>query len=61
MSIIWSVEDYFYIAGSLNAENLHGDVFLNFSILALTELPAPIIGRFFMGKNGIGFFLIIGP
>ena len=50
ISIIWSVEDYFYIAGSLNAENLHGDVFLNFSLMALTEFPAPILGRFLIGE-----------
>ena len=51
MAIIWSVNDYFYVAGSLNAENLHGDVWLNFSLVALTEAPAALVGTFLMGKR----------
>ena len=51
MSIIWAVNDYFYIAGSLNAENLHGDLWLNFALVALTELPAAFVGQFLMGRN----------
>ena len=51
MSIIWAVNDYFYIAGSLNAENLHGDLWLNFALVALTELPAAFVGQFLMGKK----------
>ena len=53
MAIIWSVNDYFYVAGSLNAENLHGDIWLNFSLVALTEAPAAFVGTFLMGKNCI--------
>ena len=51
MAIIWSVNDYFYVAGSLNAENLHGDIWLNFSLVALTEAPAAFVGTFLMGKR----------
>ena len=50
MAIIWSVNDYFYVAGSLNAENLHGDIWLNFSLVALTEAPAAFVGTFLMGN-----------
>ena len=50
VAVIWSVNDYFYIAGSLNAENLHGDIWLNFSLVALTELPAVFVGTFLMGN-----------
>ena len=49
MSMIWIVNDYFYIAGSLNVENLAGNMFLNFSLLSLTELPSVFIGQFLMG------------
>jgi len=52
MSIIWAVNDYFYIAGSLNAENLHGDLWLNFALVALTELPAAFVGQFLMDRLG---------
>ena len=51
MSIIWSVNDYFYIAVSLNAENLAGNMFVNFSLLSLTELPSVFIGQFLIGKE----------
>ena len=49
MALIWTVNDYFYIAGSLNVENLAGNMFLNFSLLSLTELPSVFIGQFLMG------------
>ena len=49
MALIWAVNDYFYIAGSLNAENLPGNLFTNFSLLALTELPSVFVGQFLMG------------
>ena len=45
MSILWSVNEYFYIAVSLNVENLAGNMFVNFSLLSLTELPAVFIGN----------------
>ena len=50
MSILWSVNEYFYIAVSLNVENLAGNMFVNFSLLSLTELPAVFIGQFLIGK-----------
>ena len=49
MALIWTVNDYFYIAGSLNVENLAGNMFLNFSLLSLTELPSVFIGQFLIG------------
>ena len=52
MAMIWIVNDYFYIAGSLNVENLAGNMFLNFSLLSLTELPSVFIGQFLMGGYG---------
>ena len=42
MAVIWSVNDYFYVAGSLNAENLHGDIWLNFSL----QPPPPLWAHF---------------
>ena len=52
MAIIWSVNDYFNMAGSLNAENLSGNIFLNFSLLSLTELPSVFIGQAMMDRFG---------
>lgn len=52
MALIWAVNDYFYIAGSLNAENLPGNMFTNFSLLALTELPSVFVGQFLMDRYG---------
>ena len=62
MTLIWTVNDYFYIAGSLNAENLAGNIFTNFSLLSLTELPSVFIGQFLMGRwwnNHIDFLLML--
>ena len=50
MSMIWVVNDYFYISGSLNVENLAGNLFVNFSLLSLTELPSVFIGQFLIGN-----------
>ena len=52
MSVIWAVNDFFYIAGTLNAENLAGNIFLNFSLLSLTELPSVFIGQFLIDRYG---------
>ena len=52
MSINYTVNDYFYIAGSLNVENLAGDKFLNFALVALTELPSVFIGQFMIDRWG---------
>ena len=51
MSIIWSVNDYFYIAVSLNVENLAGNMFINFSLMSLTELPSVFMGQLLIGKK----------
>ena len=50
VGLIWTVNDYFYIAGTLNAENLVGNIFINFALVSLTELPSVFIGQFLMGK-----------
>jgi MFS family permease len=52
MATIWSVNDYFYIAGSMNVENLAGDMFVNFSLLSLTELPSVFIGQTLIDRWG---------
>ena len=49
MSMIWVVNDYFYISGSLNVENLAGNLFVNFSLISLTEMPSVFIGQFLIG------------
>ena len=61
MAVIWSVNDYFYVAGSLNAENLHGDIWLNFSLVALTEAPAAFVGTFLMGKTTQSINIDLNP
>ena len=50
MSVIWIVNDFFYITGQLMAENLQGNIFINFSLLALTELPSVFVGQFLIGN-----------
>ena len=52
MALIWTVNDYFYMAGSLNAENLSGNIFTNFSLLSLTELPSVFLGQYLMDRYG---------
>ena len=49
MAILWTVNDFFYVAGTLNAENLSGDIFINFSLISLTEMPSVFIGQFLIG------------
>jgi len=52
LSIIWVVNDFLYIGGQLNVENLAGNQFINFAIVGLTELPSVFIGEFFMNRIG---------
>jgi len=52
MSVIWIVNDFFYITGQLMAENLQGNIFINFSLLALTELPSVFVGQFLIDRYG---------
>jgi len=52
MALLWSVNDYFYVAGSMNVENLAGDMFVNFSLLSLTEMPSVFIGQFLIDRFG---------
>jgi hypothetical protein len=46
------VNDFFYIGGQMNVENLAGNQFVNFAVVALTELPSAFIGKFFMNRFG---------
>jgi len=52
MAVLWTVNDFFYVAGTLNAENLSGDMFVNFSLISLTEMPSVFIGQFLIDKFG---------
>merc|ERR1719474_853451 len=52
MTINWIVNDYFYITGTLNAENLKGNIFINFTLLSLTELPSVFVGQFLIDRYG---------
>ena len=51
-AITLSVNDFFYIGGQLNTENLPGNQFVNFAAIGLTELPSAFIGKFFMNRIG---------
>ena len=46
------MNDFFYIAGQMNVENLAGNQFVNFALVALTELPSVFIGEFFINRLG---------
>ena len=46
------VNDFVYVAGQLNVENLAGNQFLNFALLSFTELPSVFIGEFIMNRIG---------
>ncbi|XP_023333212.1 organic cation transporter 1 isoform X2 [Eurytemora carolleeae] len=52
MATLYSVNDYFYFAGLLNAQNLAGNMFLNQALLALTELPSVFIGQYIIDRFG---------
>jgi OCT family organic cation transporter-like MFS transporter 4/5 len=52
MSVLFTVNDYFYFAGLLNAANLAGNMFLNQALLALTELPSVFIGQYIIDRFG---------
>ncbi len=40
-----TVNDFFYIGGQLNVENLAGNQFVNFAVVAFTEMPSVFIGE----------------
>ena len=50
--VTWSVEDFFYLGGQMNVENLAGNQFINFVIVAFTEFPSVFIGEFLINKVG---------
>ncbi len=46
------VNDFFYIGGQMNVENLAGNQFTNFALAALTELPSVFIGEYICNRIG---------
>ena len=50
--ILRIVNDLLYTAGQLNSDNLAGNQFINFTLVALTELPACFIGQFMIDRLG---------
>ena len=46
------MNDFIYNAGQLNSGNLAGNQFLNFSIIALTEMPSCFVGSILITKLG---------
>lgn len=52
LGVTWTINDFFYIGGQLNVENLAGNQFVNFAIISLTETPSVFIGEFFINRFG---------
>lgn len=50
--ITWTVNDYFYVGGQLNVENLAGNQFVNFAMVAMTEFPSVFIGQLMISFAG---------
>ena len=46
------VNEFYYIGGQLNVENLAGNQFVNFAVVAFTEFPTVFIGEFIINKLG---------
>ncbi len=46
------MNDFFYIGGQMNVENLAGNQFVNFALAALTELPSVFIGELLCNSIG---------
>ena len=47
-----TLNDFLYIGGQLNVENLAGNQFVNFAVLAFTELPSVFVGEFLINRYG---------
>ena len=47
-----SVNDFFYIGGQMNVENLAGNQFVNFALVAFTEMPSVFIGELMINSIG---------
>ena len=43
--ITWTVNDFLYIGGQMNVENLAGNQFVNFAIIGFSDLPSVFIGE----------------
>ena len=46
------VNDFFYLGGQMNVENLAGNQYYNFVFVAMTELPSVFIGEFLISRFG---------
>ncbi len=46
------VNDFFYIGGQMNVENLAGNQFVNFALVALTETPSVFLGEYICNRIG---------
>ena len=44
--------DFLYVAGQMNVENLAGNQFVNFAMVAFTEFPSVFIGEFLINRIG---------
>ena len=47
-----TVNDFLYLVGMLNAGNLAGNQYLNFALIAFTEMPSAVIGEAMMNHLG---------
>eukprot|EP00095_Tigriopus_kingsejongensis_P011896 maker-scaffold111_size354240-snap-gene-0.15 protein:Tk11896 transcript:maker-scaffold111_size354240-snap-gene-0.15-mRNA-1 annotation:"solute carrier family 22 member 1" len=52
LAVTWSANDFLYIGGHLNVENLAGNQFLNFAIIGMTEMPSVFVGEFLCNRFG---------
>lgn len=46
------VNDFFYLGGQMNVENLAGNQYVNFALVASTELPSVFVGEFLINRYG---------
>ena len=46
------VNDFLYVGGQLNVENLAGNQLINFAVVGLTELPSVFFGEFLINRIG---------
>ena len=50
--ITWTVNDFFYVGGQMNVENMAGNQYVNFALVGLSEMPSVFIGEFMMNRIG---------
>ena len=56
-----TLNDFLYIGGQLNVENLAGNQFVNFAVLAFTELPSVFVGEFLINRYGRWIDIVTQP